>query len=425
MTSNDTFIASSDALLQDVCARHIARARRSAVKFRRRLKTAINVGDQHRYRGLMIQMMRSFDCKLAALVVANRRAKPTHRKTDAFLIAKAKDLNLWGCDREPVRAVAKRKVTGGHRLLMAFGLSNCAKQLLVKWVLEPWIRPRLLPCQHVLSGGRDAAVTACKHTIEKGGHKWVTEIDIKNCFGSISLEWLKSKLPIPGDVIEAVVASAHLNLSATSSIACALLTKNRDGIPQGSAVSPLIAEYVVSCVLREAPTGACYESYVDNVFCFAVDVSGILQHRQSFELLFERHPAGSFSVRSTEPKRISAGFVALGYLVSSGRAAVKVSVPVDKISLMVRRVQRTLQSFELEETLARHQACQVIRSWCAAYLLCGRSETLAYFLCLHVAKYGSRNLPRGSMVYRGPPGGKSLADYMMPKWPRFPKNMRI
>ena len=425
MTSNDISIAPSDAPFQDMCSRHIARARRSAVKFRRRLKMAINVGDQRRYRGLMIRMMRSFDCRLAALVVANRRAKPAHRETDAALITRAKDLDLWECDREPVRAVAKSKSTGGHRLLMAFGLNNRAKQILVKWVLEPWIRPRLLPCQHVLSGGRDAAVTACKSTIEKGGHKWVTEIDIKNCFGSISVEWLKGKLPIPRGVIEAVVASAHLNLTATSSIACALLTKNRNGIPQGSVVSPLIAEFVVSCVLREAPAGACAETYVDNVFCFAADVSGIRQHRQSCELLFERHPAGSFSVRSTEPKRISAGFVALGYLVKRGRAAVTISVPTSKISNMVKSIERFLEANDGVRSSARQSACKAITSWCAAHKLCGRSGVMGYFLCRHATKYGARNLLQASKVYRGPPGRKRLADYMMPKWPRFPGFERV
>lgn len=420
MISNDKSAILSDALLEEVSARHIARARRSTVKFRRRLKAAISSGVQHRYRGLMIRMMRSFDCRLAALVVANRRAKPANRETDAFLIASAQDLNLWECDREPVRAVAKIKSTGGHRLLMAFGLNNRAKQILVKWVLEPWIRPRLLPCQHVLSGGRDAAVTACKRTIEKGGHRWVTEIDIKNCFGSISVDWLKDKLPIPKRVIEAVIASSNLNIRAISSIACSLLSKSRNGIPQGSAVSPLIAEFVVSCVLREAPAGACSESYVDNVFCFAVDVSGIRQHRESFELLFERHPAGSFSVRSTEPKRISLGFMALGYWITRGRATVNVAVLDSKISTMVDEVQRNLISHRTEETLARQTACNAIRSWCAAHRLHGRSQILAVFLCRHVEEFGSRNLLQASMVYRGPPGGRRLADYMMPKWPRFP-----
>jgi len=110
---------------------------------------------------------------------------------------------------EPILLLDKPKRNGGTREVSEFGPLKRAAHTLLKtsWSGHQTAAP---PSQHLLSGGRDKCVTATINHIENGGHKWACEMDIKNFYPSINIEWLKNELSMmvnPGSLERNIDAS--------------------------------------------------------------------------------------------------------------------------------------------------------------------------------------------------------------------------
>jgi hypothetical protein len=232
----------------------IRKAQKELAHFEDRFTTEIEAGKLGKAKRLAHLMMRSYHCRLAALYNANRKIK---RRSWRLRIRQLPDaatrLDLWKPSNEPILLLDKPKRNGGTRQVSEFGPLNRAAHSLLKTILEPVIKPQLLPSQHLLNGGRDKCATAAINNIENGGHKWACEMDIKNFYPSINIEWLKSELSMvvnPGSLERNIDASKlnylKINASHNSNAGASRIRarERRMGLSQGSPLSSLLGEFV-------------------------------------------------------------------------------------------------------------------------------------------------------------------------------------
>jgi hypothetical protein len=156
------------------------------------------------------------------------------------------------------------------------------------------------------------------------------QIDVQDFFGSISHEWLESNLPLDRGTIRRHIHTGEMNLQFKDE-ACQqnvrLSRTARRAIPQGSALSQLIAELVMAEVLREvvAPPGVQIITYCDNI--------GIIMPKgceavvkELMRAAFEQHNAGPFKLTISEPVPVTQEFEFLGlsFIVEEERPKVEV-----------------------------------------------------------------------------------------------------
>ena len=345
------------------------RARTAAVKLRGRLCDAARKRETHRCRGLIIKLLSSHACKLAAVHHANRQMHPECRVPSSALQAIADRLDPWRGSNEPVRMRSEPKASGGHRFIAVFGIEHRSLQTLVKWALQAWVGSTLLPQQHVLQGGRSAAVLAVKRMIEEGGHKHAIELDIKDCFGSISVKWLKENLSLPPKVTEATCTLGSMHIVAVDKVAQTHPQRSRTGLPQGSIASPLLAEFVVARILSSAPLGASIQTYVDNLFCSARTERELRSYHLTLERHIKTHPAGFFQVRTKGIKALRHGLPFLGYWLLKKR-----KLQIDVREITQEKLANKIESLwwersDLDDIQRRREADRILSSWLASYIL--------------------------------------------------------
>jgi hypothetical protein len=316
----------------------IRKAQKELAHFEDRFTTEIEAGKLGKAKRLAHLMMRSYNCRLAALDRANRKIK---RRSWRLQIRQLPDaatrLDLWKPSNEPILLLDKPKRNGGTREVSEFGPLKRAAHTLLKTILEPVIKPQLLPSQHLLSGGCDKCVTATINHIENGGHKWACEMDIKNFYPSINIEWLKNELSMmvnPGSLERNIDASKlnylKLNASHNSNAGASRIRARgrRVGLSQGSPLSSLLGEFVVSRVLSTTPGGAVAECFVDNLQISTKTKKELVDRMLVLGRSFDQHPSGTLAFYHSKPRRVCNGFEMLGYEVTRRKSRTTTCVHV-------------------------------------------------------------------------------------------------
>jgi len=164
------------------------------------------------------------------------------------------------------------------------------------------------------------------------GYEWAVELDINKYYPSFDEEKLSRLLPLPKEVTDHVILSRYLNLSSGFSsignslgddyegdaITSGAISTARRGIPQGSAVSPIVAEAMVAFALKAVPPLGVIIAYADNILLLAKTKSDRDSKTEALLAAFEAHPVGRLRL---SPTRFAPGepFEFLGHRLTEVR----------------------------------------------------------------------------------------------------------
>ena len=147
----------------------------------------------------------------------------------------------------PVRAVEIPKAGGKVRVLGVPTVSDRVAQTVVRSYLEPEVEPIFHPDSYGYRPGRSAldAVAACRQRCWK--RDWVIDLDIRAFFDSIPWDLMLKAVSKHTD-LPWVLLYVKRWLEAPLQLQDGTLVQRDRGTPQGSAISPLLANLFLHCV---------------------------------------------------------------------------------------------------------------------------------------------------------------------------------
>ncbi|HEX9323365.1 MAG TPA: reverse transcriptase domain-containing protein [Xanthobacteraceae bacterium] len=275
-----------------------------------RIRKAHKAGDRKQLRYLIQQYLTSFDALMTATRLARQNMRWYRRPKKNELKYIAENLNAYQGTREEVRLILIPKGQGKFRPTLDFGIENRALQYLIKSIL--YAVADLHPRQFATRGGVPAAITEVATAI-KAGNLHAREIDITDFYPSFDGNKLVDLIPVPKKVVERVLLSEHLNIVPSESLHHTAthasngaadthpgggfpleqyLADARRGIPQGSSVSPIVAEMLLAPVLHQVPAGGEVVAYADNISVIAKNDGDADSMTESLGIALQTHPAG-------------------------------------------------------------------------------------------------------------------------------------
>ncbi|HAC01742.1 MAG TPA: hypothetical protein DGP25_05840 [Brevundimonas sp.] len=248
------------------------------------------------------------------------------------------------------RLTTRQKPDGEHRPIFRFGWTEQARFRLFKSALEPFAGFHASQFQFAVNARDRGSQAACKAMLEalnslvgmttpigpNQAEDYVfLELDVEDFFGSIGEEWWGTKPVLDGRLKE-ILYTDYLTVKASRRVrdrlSGAFFHPSRRGLPQGSALSALIAEWVMADVLKGVP------ALSDDVFLFVYcDNIGVLAPRERIgaieELIrtaFRAAGAGAFNLkdksgRGAVPVTRPFRFLGMEFCAAGGRAAISVN----------------------------------------------------------------------------------------------------
>lgn len=169
----------------------------------------------------------------------------------------------------PVRAVEIPKTGGGVRVLGVPTVADRVAQTVVAMELEKRVEPMFHPDSYGYRPNRSAldAVGTCRERCWKSGG-WVLDLDIRKFFDTVDHELMVKAVRANTDQ-DWVVLYVRRWLSAPLQHPDGTLETRDRGTPQGSAVSPVLANlfmhYAFDAWMARRFPGIMFERYVDDV----------------------------------------------------------------------------------------------------------------------------------------------------------------
>ncbi len=168
----------------------------------------------------------------------------------------------------PVRAVEIPKKAGGIRTLGVPTVADRVAQTVVRMYLEPKVEPHFHPDSYGYRPGRSAldAVGVCRE--RSWQYDWVIDLGIRSFFDSIDHDLLLKAVSKHTD-LGWILLYVERWLKAPLQREDGTLVQRDRGTPQGSAISPLLANLFLhyafdSWMAREHPT-VRFERFADDV----------------------------------------------------------------------------------------------------------------------------------------------------------------
>ncbi len=322
-----------------------------------RIRKAHKAGNRRLLRHLIRQYLTSYDARLAATRLARGRMRWDRRPRKDQVKSIAENLNPYQGTQEEVRLILIPKGPGKFRPTLDFGIENRALQYLVLSVL--YAIAELHPRQFATRGGVPGAITEVVKAI-KAGDLHAREIDIKDFYPSLDGNKLVELIPIPRKVIARVLTSEHLTIvPSTSHHYSTTFSSNgaadthqgggfpleqyladaRRGIPQGSSVSPIVAEMLLAPVLYQVPDAGEVVAYADNILVITKNESDAASMTESLGIALQAHPAGQLwpKIKSFPP---GGPIEFLGHRLTAGEDGLRVQPTADNREEFESRMNR-------------------------------------------------------------------------------------
>lgn len=312
----------------------LRRARKGVQKNLDKIERLAKSGEGTKLRLSLRTFLKSYNARIWASEKAYRRVHGGTALSMQTLDELASNLNVWERPEERVQVYHKRKKDGSIRKIMNFGVQARAQQYLVKAVAERTFG--IHETQFGVRGGRDEACRQTCDLIESHRLRYAVVADIKDCFGSFSEEGVRDAIPLIKTIAEAVVLPPPMELTISSPwFRCgrrSLRTvRGVKGLPQGSAVSNLVAEVMLAPVFERLEDCAIAIGYCDDILLLSRTRRGAEIAREALLSCLRQLPAGPLSLGSDEVRRISDGFEFLGYRFGLWKGRPVVTPPLHQL----------------------------------------------------------------------------------------------
>ena len=355
--------------------RRVERALNNKDDFLVRLNEAAEAGEWRKYRYLAFKFMRDDQVKLAALYERNSKALQKYRISYKSLKNLVSEVDVVAPGREAVVKLVP-KANGDRRAVVRFDLVDQATQQTVKWALEPWItRHRILNNQHaVMNGGHQAACRAVlKEIRQRPELKFAVLADISDQYHSFDKDKVLDIMPAQAGVLRHTILSDAYDYvpgDNVISLSHSRVRKLRQGIPQGSVVSPLVAEVLMAAILERIDLGDFFiRVSADNIVVLTKNRREADWIEQVLVAAFERSPAGSLRLR-TCVRRVADGFTYLGYTYRRRKGVVTVGPSRENKAKFCRKYWFKMIKYRRKgRTLPMKRLKKGIKSWCSAFPL--------------------------------------------------------
>lgn len=360
----------------------ISSSRTAARQLRDELKSAISTSPEEALPASAV-FLASTDVVLAAAIRANMHLKERQRATLERCLSMPSILKVQSPLEEPSYVRARPKKSGGFRVTHDFGLQHRTSQGMVLRVMERYLVPRSF--QYTFRGIH-RAIAEVKLLLPQGLVYFAT-LDIKDHFGSFDPEKLASLLPISKEWVNHVVVGRHIaavvekstgSHSHAHSPTDMLLTQARQGIPQGSACSPIVGAFCMAHLQWISSPGTALLNFADNFLLLASSASGLEECIGNLTAAVAKLPGGHFQLKIVQQGHANAGFDFLGHRMRLKGSQVQTSISPANCQDIFREMRRLDKKFPpanapwaYEQTMkCLERMCVLLKGWVHAFRGC-------------------------------------------------------
>jgi hypothetical protein len=333
------------------------------------------------------QFLTSAEVALEAVIGANKRLDKRYRATLDHCLSVASTLNLDCPITEPVVVRPRLKRSGGFRVTHRFGLRHRTAQEMFRRVLECHFAPH--PSQLTFRGLHQAIVKA-KILLQSGLSHFAT-LDIKDHFGSFELSELSSELPLPNEWVANAVVARHMAVVAdkragvspyTHIPTATLLERARQGIPAGSAGSPIVAAYSVSRLGWTSLPETALLNWSDNFLIQASTAKRLGTGMGALAAAVSKLPGGQFSLKTVQEGHAKRGFDFLGHRLHCDGARVRTEVSpanqadaIDEVNRLTQKLNDAHAQGHKEKAISHLKSlCAYVKGWVQVFRECDDIE---------------------------------------------------
>lgn len=286
--------------------------KKCAKALRRHLRAIEHAATWKQKKKAIRKLLKSPAAKVCAVICAAKNKQVAWDEIDQL----SRTLTPWRDCGEPIFLKLIGKSGGGNRPVAAYRLKRrTLLQLCIFAIRAVWGTSTI---DYNSSGrGVHAAIEALKSSVDDHFTNVVGVTDVKDCFSSLGQGETAALIPLPKSVVEITMLIQEnvviLNPKGTS-VPSSDRDRLRQGFPQGSPASQIVASRIISDVVdKVGHEGVCLH-YADNILFVGHHQGEVLGLYNSLSEQFAAHPAGGLTLHDTHiVDLVKSGINWLGY----------------------------------------------------------------------------------------------------------------